>query len=146
MNYKDTWSWPNIPVDEVDREDIETCYSFGHYDGPGTGLILWEDQHWYVTRFEYDDARYWIIQLTPEEQEYALQYGKTWADFFHQGMRWNPDGSHRKQKDGLYAHRPTPNHLTMTDEGRARFKELFPKRPEPSQTAEVVGWFKGWRI
>ena len=146
MNYEDTWSWPDIPVEEVLREELETAYSFGHYDGPGTGLILWEDEHWFVRRFAVHDSRYWIIRLTPEQQEYALRYGKTWAEFFHRGMSWNPDGSKPAQKDGIYAHRPTPNHLTMTDEGREAFDKLFPKRPEPDSTAEVVGWFEGWRM
>jgi len=149
MNYEDTWSWPDIPVEPIDREEIATVYSFGHYDGPGTGLILWKGEYWYVTRFEGNprDGRYWVIQLTPEQQQYAVKYGKTWREFFHPGMSWHADGSSRRgEPDGIYAIRPTPNYLTMTDEGREKFKELFPSRPEPDEDAKVVGYFDGWRM
>lgn len=146
MNYKDTWTWPEIPVEEVDREDLATLYSFGHYDGPGTGLIRWEEQLWYVSRFELESSRYWIITLTPKEQEYALEYGKAWANHFHSGMSWNPNGARAPEKDGKYAIRPTPGHLTYTDEGHLAFQSLFPKRPEPGPDAEVVGSFTGWRL
>ena len=146
MNYEDTWSWPDIPVDEIDREEIETIYSFGHYDGPGTGLIYYNSEHYYVNRFEIRDDRYWIIRLTSEQQQYALDYGATWAMYFHTGMSWQPNGDKMPQNDGIYAHRPTPHYLTMTDEGKKCFNELFPKRPEPDSEAKVVGYFTGWKI
>lgn len=146
MNFEDTWAWPDIPVDEIDREEIATLYSFGHYDGPGTGLIRWKGELWYVDRFEIRDSRYWVIRLTPEQQKYALDYGRAWADHFHSGMSWNPDGSRAPEKDGKYALRPTPNYLTYTDEGRAAFDALYRKRPVPDNDAEVVGYFNGWRL
>jgi hypothetical protein len=32
--------WPGAsPVPEVPRRDVETVYSFGHHDGPATGLV-----------------------------------------------------------------------------------------------------------
>jgi hypothetical protein len=149
MNYEDTHAWPGIPVDEIPREEISTLYSFGHYDGPYTGLVRWKEQFWYVSRFEHReckmDVSYWIITLTPEQQEYALAYGKAWAEHFHSGMSWNPEGSRAPERYGKYAIRPTPSYLTYTDEGRAAFDILFPKRPEPDENAEVVGYFDGWR-
>lgn len=144
MHYEDTWSWPDIPVDEVDREDIKTLYSFGHYDGPGTGLVYYDGEYYYVDRFRIRDDRYWIIRLTLEQQVYALEYGKTWEEYFHTGMSWQPNGDKMPQKDGIYAHRPSPRYLTMTDEGKERFAVLFPKRPEPDKDAEVVGYFEVW--
>jgi len=146
MNYEDTWSWPDIPVEEIDREEIATLFSFGHYDGPGTGLIRWKEQLWYVDRFELQSSRYWVIALTPEQQDYAFRYGQAWADHFSSGMSWNPNGSRAPEKEGRYALRPTPNLLTYSDEGRQAFDSLFPTSPEPDKGAEVAGYFDGWRL
>lgn len=145
MNYEDTWSWPDIPVDEIDREEISTIYSFGHYDGPASGLILWDDQYWFVDKFEYlGDRCFWIITLTPEQQKYALEYGKTWAHYFHSGMSWTPDGNRVPERDGIYSFRE-PGYLGVTEEGRKEFKKLYPKRPTPDADAKIVGYFVGWR-
>lgn len=145
MNYEDTQAWPNIPVEEIEREDLATLYSFGHYDGPGTGLVRWGGACWYVSRFELHDNRFWVIALTSEQQEYALRYGKAWAEHFHSGMTWSPEGSRAPRKDGQYALR-TPNHLTYSEDGRKAFASKFPHRPTPDEDAKVVGYFNGWRL
>jgi len=144
MNYADTWAWPDIPVDAVDREEISTLYSFGHYDGPGTGLVLWRGEHWYVARFEIGDPRYWLIRLTPEQQQYAAWYGAEWARLFHSGMSWNADGSRAPEVDGIHVVR-RPGYRGMDEAEYARFQAEH-KVPSPSNDAEVVGYFYGWRL
>ena len=147
MIFEDTYDWPpDPPVGEIDRRELSTLFSFGHYDGVGTGLVRWKDQLWYASRFEIHESRYWLVELTAEQQAYALRYGETWAEFFHSGMSWTPEGSSAPKTEGRYAIRPHPNLLTYTDEGREAFKKIFPVRPEPSEDARVVGYFNGWRI
>ena len=139
MNYEEARGWGEPPVPQVSREELETLYSYGHYDGPYTGLIRWKGAYWFACRFSYVDYRYWIVALTSEQQEHALRYGKAWAEAFHNGMSWNPDGTPFPPVAGKYG--------LFSDYGAlARgFAETYGERPEPSPEAEVVGYFDGWR-
>lgn len=147
MNFSDTWSWLDMPVDEISRSKIEIVFSFGHNDGPASGLVKWKDEHWYVTRLKHQDDRFWVIRLTPEQQEYALNYGRTWGEFFHDGMSWNANGTRPNDgKLGKYSrycgiHARSIENLS---EGYVEFDKLFNRRPEPDKNAEVVGYFTGW--
>lgn len=147
MNLEDTWSWPDIPVDEVSREELETLFSFGHYDGPATGLIKWENQYWWAERFNgRNDDKYWIIELTKEEQELMFFYGSEWARLFHSGMRWKPDGTrwNVEAEIGIYGFKDK----TYTGYDQEKYKEFNDKykRPQPKKEAKVIGYFTGWRL
>jgi hypothetical protein len=137
MQYDDINDWP--PYEDIPRRNIETVYSFGHYDGPATGLIKWRGMYWYAHRFETFDNRYWIIELTSEQRKYAKWYGQEWAYLFNSGMSWTPNGDHVPRKAGIYE----PN----LDEHRDVYKRWNREHesPKPDPEAEVVGYFIGWR-
>lgn len=140
--------WPEISVPLVPREEIATLYSFGHYDGPKTGLVRWKDELYYVFDFciaEHDDRHYWLVRLTSAQQEYAVRYGATWQAFFTSAMAWTPEGVRQETPLGLYAVLKD-KHIEHTAEGRARFEELFRERPEPEADAEICGYFIGWTL
>lgn len=147
-----TWTWqhtqmewpPEPPVPYVPREQISTLYSFGHYDGPATGLIQWNGAFWYVERFEPRDDRFWIVQLTPAQQAAFYEYGKAWAAEFHSGMSWNPDGSRAPEHHGPGVIRDR-NITSLRPGAHAAFRAKYPDVPRPDDDAPVVGYFVGWR-
>ena len=146
LTYAKTRDWPEIPVPVIPRHEVETVYSFGHYDGPRSGLVKWRDAYWYVKDFsvsDYGERYYWIITLTPKEQEYALRYGAAWAEFFSSSMSWRPDGHRMPLVHGKYAEviGKVEKH---TKEGRDLFNNEFPARPAPSEDADVVGYIESW--
>ena len=147
MHYQDIWSWPEIPVEEIDRDEIEILYSFGHYDGPGTGLIKWKQEYYYVDRLKINDDRFWVIRLSEEQQEYALKYGEAWAEYFHTGMKWTPSGHRVEFKLGKYGFQnESKNYTGIHPAASQMFRSEYPSRPAPAKDAEVVGFFVGWQI
>lgn len=143
MNYREALRWPpQPPVPYIDRDDLETVYSFGHYDGVGSGLIQWLDCYWFVERWSISSDSYWIVRLTPEQQAYACWYGEEWARLFHSGMSWTPDGNRVPQKDGIHAIR-TGNLLTLEEPAYGEFHKKY-LRPKPDDNAEVIGYFDHW--
>lgn len=147
--YKSTRSWPEAPVPLVLREEVATLYSFGHDDGPRTGLVRWKEELYYASDFclSEDGLRcYWLVRLTSEQQAYALSYGETWRAFFTGAMSWTPDGERVETEPGPYAVEELRGCFSHTQEGRDKFSALFPKRPEPDESAEVCGYFMGWTL
>lgn len=146
MNYEDTWSWPDIPVEEIDREEIETVFSFGHYDGPGSGLIKWDTEYYYFSRFEIRDDRYWIIELTEAEQKYAYWFGMEWARLFHNGCSYTPDGKKiLPSKEGIFGFQNQYGSIELNQEEYSNFSKNH-KHPEPNKNAKVVDYFTGWYL
>lgn len=135
-------NWPELGLEEIDRDELDTIYSFENHDGPACGLIRWKGQHWYFDRSPDTHDFYFVVELTPDEQEYALHYGAEWARLFHNGMSWNPDGSQPEQVLGVYGRREK-NLTTMDDEAYKKFHQDN-KRPEPGLDARVVACFYGW--
>ncbi len=140
MIYKDTWLWPNILVDSVDREEIATLYSFSHYDGPATGLIQWRGEYWYADRFSLEDYRYWIIRLTPVQQQYALNHGLEHSRAWGNSTTYNANGSRLPPMPGMYSKVPAEVDQALWSTYLAEHKS-----PTPSEDAEVVGYFCHWR-
>lgn len=145
MIYKDTWNWPEIPVECADREDIETIYSFGHYDGPKTGLVSWKSKFYYVDRFGGDnsDNNYWLIELSDLEAEYCKLYGSEWARLFGSQMSWNPDGESGPFISGIH----TITQTSYIGYDQAKYNEFRTTHPvpKPSENAKVAAYFIGWR-
>ena len=144
MNYKDIWHWPEIPVDMIPREDIQTLYSFGHYDGPGTGLISWNNKIYYASRFYVYDSKYWIIELDEEEAIYAKWFGEEWSRLFHNNMTWNSDGTHKEFVPGIFSI-VEGNRFGYDHEKHFEFMQKY-EVPSPKPEAKVVGWFDGWEL
>lgn len=150
MNYEDARRWPTIPVDQVAREEVETLYSFGHYDGVGTGLIRWQGKLWWAERFATMDDRYWIIALDGPHARRLLARGREWANLFHSGMSWMPDGQRAPEADGPYC---TNLPFKYGDEDEYQHRHAFyvewhkaNKLEEPPKTAPVFGYFEDWRM
>jgi hypothetical protein len=149
MNYEDIFdepcsgSEPSIKL--VPREDIETMYSFGHYDGPASGLAKWENEFWYIRRFGHDDYRYWLIKLTKEEQEYAAWYGAEWKRLFSSAMSWNPDGTKAPEELGVFSISKHEGRMITYDSSEYQNFSTAYKKPEPHIHAEVCGYFTSWK-
>lgn len=142
MTYEETFAWPCLPVKQVDREEVATLYSFGHHDGPATGLIWWNGEYWYVDRFEFEGQCFWIVRLTEEQQKYALWYGTECGRQYSTSCTYNANGErvHRV----LGPHAIQNGNVTRMDSTYDEFIKTN-KTPCPSLDAEVVGYFKGWR-
>lgn len=147
MNYEDTISWPDIPVEEVDREELETIYSFGHYDGPGTGLIKWKEEYYWADRFEIGSDRYWIIKISSDHAQRLLKWGQDWAHFFSSAMSWNPNGTRKPDQPGIYCtNLPFKGTQAEYERRRKFYQEWHQANPleTPPMDAKVVGYFRGW--
>ncbi len=147
MRYKDTWD-----IDEVSRKDIETLYSIGHSDGVGTGLVRYEGRILFAERVcnlfdgvPNHKGYYWLIGLTQEQQDYAIKYCEAWAQHFHSGMTWNPDGTRPPETIGNYGYKSGGN-TRIQPHGHEVFRSRYPSVPAPLEDAEVVGYFRGWRL
>jgi len=149
MNYEDSWAWPDIPVEPVDRDEIETLYSLGHYDGVGTGLIRWEGRIWWADRFEIRDRRYWIIEITPEHAERLLKRSREWESLFSSAMSWTPDGLRVPDFEGPYCtNLPFKGGSEEEYQRRRKFYQEWNREnslESPPKDAKVVGYFEGWR-
>lgn len=147
MRFYQTYTWGNPAVPEIPRSEIETCYSFTHYDGPATGLVYWKGHYALAVRFEMDQ-RFWLVKLTPEQQVYALEYGKTWAEYFHNGCVYKPDGErvngNNRSTLGKYEHFDGTC-MWHDAEGEKLFQQQFPTIPTADREAEVLGYFWNWR-
>lgn len=148
MNFAGLRDWGEPPVPCVPRSDVDTLYSIGHYDGPATAIVRWSGEIWYAERFDFRsigirDRRYWLVRLTPKEQNYALRYCETWAAFFHSGHSWTATGQRVAPVLGRYGYKDG-NYTGIQPEGRDEFDRLFPCAPAPSGAADVCGYFETW--
>lgn len=127
----------------VDRKEIETIWSLGHYDGPAVGIVRWKkDGRLYLAdcqnlhnRYE-NKRRFWMIDIGDESiaklvawsEERAKHYGNACAWTAH-GQR-NPAVTIRGDFDNLKSEAWQRNN----PQPRVDWYEL-----------PVVGYFDGWR-
>lgn len=147
MTYEDALDWPDLPIEDVDREEIETLYSFGHYDGVGIGLIKWKERYYWAERFEIGSDRYWIVEITEDHAQRLLKHGEEWAKLFSSAMSWYSDGTKKPYVPGLYcSDRP----FYGTDKEYAQRSKYYQDWHQanpleyPSMDAKVVGYFRMW--
>lgn len=130
----------------IPREEIVTVWSLGHYDGPGSGLVMHKDK-WYLALCEDMQAHeriFWLVDPGVERMAELLRWAE--ARFAAYGnCRWTPDGHDS----------PDPNHGTLGkydspgyDDRRAKWDAAH-KHPMCLRSAEeedvVIGHFCGWR-
>lgn len=127
MNYKDIKDWPIVPVEEIERDDIETLYSFGSYDGPYTGLIKWNGKFYWASRFSIDDYRYWVIELDQDHGQRLFEDSR------------NSDAIAYK-RNGKPAFTGTP----LEHKKLESFKKTS-SFEKPADDAKVVGYFLWWQ-
>lgn len=148
MNYRDVLAWPDIPVEEIDRGEIETMHSLTHYDGPYDGLVRYRGKVHWATRFSYEDYRWWVIELTDEQADAAVKRAEEWAHLFSTHCKFNPDGTRVPSVKGQYnTDRPfagTQSEYDRNSEFRKRWDEEHPIKM-PDKAATVVGYFTSWR-
>ena len=147
LTLDNAWLWPEPPVPEILRRNLDTHYSLGHYDGPATGLITWQDQWCYVTAWDEisrgEHRKFWVCPISGENADILLAYCKAHAAEFN-SMQWNRDGSRTNELEhgSLGAHSAS-NFIVRAKEWREahprpQIHQLLPK------DSPIVGWFAGW--
>lgn len=118
----------DLPGPCIPREDIETLYSLGHYDGPGSGLVRWKGDIYLAHCFDMFASQgraFYLFKLPPERIEAIL----TWCKTSVGSVAWSPDG---KRLDRSFSE-------------RVARKDFSPPDREPPEGAPTLGYFIHWR-
>jgi hypothetical protein len=140
----DAEAWPPAPpVPEVERGEIATLYSLGHYDGPATGLVRWRSRIWYVRRMDRDERprRFWLVEIPQADAAALMAWSEARVLAYGPGMAWNPDGSRRGDADGSLGSHTAPEFQAKAD----AWRKANPVPDLDLSGAAVVGWFCSWR-
>jgi len=142
MKYKDFDNALDTFFDmEIAREQIETLWSLGHYDGPMTGLVKYKDKTCLATcpfHLNHRPRIFLMVEISEEKRKSLI----SWLEKRYKvagNMKYNPDGT----RDNLEI-----SHMTRAFQ---RAIDLFRKdNPFPSwgpeDDADIVGWFRGWKL
>lgn len=147
MKYNDVVSsFP--PVDEFARSEIETLYSFGHYDGVGIGLVRFRGKLCWAERWDTETHLYWLVELKEDHGERLLKRGEEWRRLFSSGMSWAPNGEKLPYVPG--EHCTTEQGLSEEERTRreAFYRQWHAEHPleVPPLDAQVIGFFRDWAL
>lgn len=141
FTYQEARNFPQIPVPEIERSEIETLYSFSHYDGPCTGLVRWKNRVYFVDNSSFSssqDRMYWLVDLSDEQANNLLNLAEMYVRYFGNSMLWNPDGTRNTM-------RQCP---AMSPEERKSFILLIDSHRhllDLPKDSKVLGYFLGWQ-
>lgn len=137
-------------AEEIPREEIETVYVLGSYDGPGSGLVRYQPpgettKRWFLAEcleMNTTDTRvYWVIEWPDDKVQAAIQHIEAHHLAFG-GSKCTWDGKragpHRVGSLGAYS---SPGYNQRSDEWH---KAHRPPGRSPSDEAVVLGYFYGW--
>lgn len=130
----------DLPGPCIPREDIETLYSLGHYDGPGSGLVRWKGDIYLADCFDmfaHQGRAFYLFKLPQERIEALLTWCRGYManrSIEHGGIAYDPDGKrlqilpqvNRAAADAWRAANPCPDR-------------------EPPDGAPTLGYFVHWR-
>ncbi len=128
-------------LEYIPRDEIETIYSLTHYDGPRTGLVKWNDKHYFtIVLDEVYPRRYYLIDTPQEYVECILKWCHEWIKYMNSAIVWKSDGTHPLIDN---SHRPLRDSLEAV---KWRKDNKNPAYFLDFNDCDVVGYFIGWHI
>lgn len=141
FSYQEAKLFPHIPVSEIERSEIETLYSFSHYDGPCTGLVRWKNRVYFVENIShsgpYSNA-YWLVELTAKHADLLLELAELYFQYFGNVILWNQDGTRNTTRE-------CP---TISLEEREAIKNLIDSQRhlfDIPKSSKILGYFLEWQ-
>lgn len=127
---------------QIRRKDIKTKLSLGHYDGPASGIIEYNDKL-YLAKSMLNHDHHPRIFLVIDIGSYNIDLLLAWSEKRYElfgNMKWNDNGT----RDDTFK----VDHMTKEFEEKAKLFRAHNKMPDcyPDYGDEVIGWFEGWRL
>ena len=147
LTLDNAWLWPEPPVPEISRQNLDTHYSLDSLNNITSGLFIWRHEWCYV--FAWDEhttgknQKFWMCPISDENAATLITYNKAHAVAF-KPVRWNRDGSRTNEGCGTLGEYCTIGFNLRAYEWHIAnpkpiIHELLPK------DSPIVGWFKNWR-
>jgi hypothetical protein len=133
---------------EIYRSRVKTLWSLGHYDGPRSGLIEYNNKIYLAINEsglfeEINNKRiFFIIELKQERIGALLEWCKARREVAGNHCQWSHHGEHLPPEQGSLGSHSSAHF-------RLKFPEWNGENPMPSylpnDNDKVIGWFWGWK-
>jgi hypothetical protein len=129
-----------LSINRIDRKDIKTKYSIGHYDGVLSGIVEYEDKKYYAKCVHVDEWSgervFYLVEPSKEQLKLIEENQELFRKYV--GSHCHYDDFGRKREEYLGEKNEHTRYLKLYEENiPSNFYNDLNKLP-------IIGRFEGW--